>query len=56
LSTSALTKLEQGVTTPGWETLLKLAEALGVSLDAFKDIDAPPADAPAPKRARRKGN
>ena len=36
---------------PAWETVVKLAEALGVSLDAFKD--APAAD-PASSRPRRK--
>jgi transcriptional regulator with XRE-family HTH domain len=36
LSTSAVTKLEQGITLPGWETLCGLADALGCSLDDFR--------------------
>jgi transcriptional regulator with XRE-family HTH domain len=28
--------LENGVKTPGWETICKLADALGVKTDAFR--------------------
>lgn len=32
-----ITRLEKGGRTPGWDTVLKLAEALNVSLDEFKE-------------------
>jgi putative transcriptional regulator len=31
-----ITRLENGGRTPSWETVLRLAKALGVSLDDFK--------------------
>ena len=42
---------------PSWDTAVKLAETLGVSLDAFKDrADAPaPEAAPAKKPRKRRG-
>ena len=57
LSTSAVVKLEQPNKEPVWTTAVKLADALGVSLDAFKDgADLPaPEAAPAKKRRGKKG-
>ncbi len=70
VSVSAVRQFEYGLREPAFGTLVKLAEALGVSLDAFKDGAAPPTkaaggppiaeasapDAPAvkPKRGRGK--
>lgn len=35
----AIAKLERGVGEPTWRTVQKLAEALNVSTDVFKDVD-----------------
>jgi DNA-binding XRE family transcriptional regulator len=43
----ALAKLEQGRQGPAWETAIKLARALGVSIAAFDPEE------PAPKRTRK---
>jgi transcriptional regulator with XRE-family HTH domain len=52
-----ISRLERGVRTPSWETLLKLADALSASLDDFRqqesmklDQDEPP---PAPPRRKK---
>ena len=57
VTVSTVAKLERPGKAPAWETAVKLAEALGVSLDAFKDgADAPaPEAAPAKKPRRKKG-
>jgi transcriptional regulator with XRE-family HTH domain len=53
----AIAKYERGAVEPGWPTVLRLAEALGVTPDAFlagevsDDQDEP---APPPPRRRRK--
>jgi transcriptional regulator with XRE-family HTH domain len=53
LSTSGVAKLERLPMGPSWDTAVKLANALGFSLDAFKD-EAPPADkADKPQRGRK---
>jgi len=56
LAHSTVPKLEQGGIYPSWETAVKLANALDVSLDAFKDVDDAPAapDEPAAKKRRKK--
>lgn len=55
VSTSTVVKLERGPLAPAWETAVKLAAALGVSLDAFKDgAGAPAPEAPPAKKPRRK--
>ena len=57
VSTSTVVKLEHGPLDPSWDTAVKLAEALGVSLDAFKDgaaAGAPAAKPEAKKASRRK--
>ncbi len=63
LSTTTVAKLERLPMGPAWETVVKLAEALGVSLDAFKDAPAadpsikpPPAEEPKLRgRPRKRG-
>jgi transcriptional regulator with XRE-family HTH domain len=64
LSTSGVAKLENAGLDPAWSTVVKLAGALDVPVDAFKDqageggqADAPAPDHPAegkPKRRRGK--
>jgi transcriptional regulator with XRE-family HTH domain len=50
LSIGGVTQLEQGRRKPAWETVEKLAAALGVGVEAFS---APATgSAPAPKRGR----
>jgi transcriptional regulator with XRE-family HTH domain len=49
LSGNALARLERGERQPLWETVLALAEALGVGVEAFT---TPPAQMPKPKRGR----
>jgi DNA-binding XRE family transcriptional regulator len=52
LAHSTVPKLEQGGITPGWDTVVALADALGVSLDDFRDK---PADASRPATKAKKG-
>jgi transcriptional regulator with XRE-family HTH domain len=56
-------KIEQGLRSPGWETVTALCDALGVSCDEFREGSRTPAErrgpgrppkATAPKRPRRK--
>jgi transcriptional regulator with XRE-family HTH domain len=55
LSTDTVAKLERPGKEPSWDTVVKLARALGVSLDAFTDTDdAKPAESPAPESAPAK--
>ena len=55
LSTDTVSKLERPGKEPAWDTAVKLAAALGVQLDAFKDVDNAPAAPEAPaKKARKK--
>jgi transcriptional regulator with XRE-family HTH domain len=61
---AGIRNLEQGRRSPGWETVLALADALGVSCEAFTQAPAerqpprrgrppkPAAEDPAPKRPR----
>jgi transcriptional regulator with XRE-family HTH domain len=52
LSVSTITKLERGGMDPSWSTVLRLAEALSVSITAFLPaVDATPT--PPPAKARR---
>jgi DNA-binding XRE family transcriptional regulator len=37
ISASGLAKIEYGITDPAWGTVLRLARALGVSVEAFAD-------------------
>lgn len=37
---SSIARLERGEREPGWATVLRLADALGVTPDAFLDADA----------------
>ena len=53
ISTSAVTKIEQNRVDPGWQTVLALADALGVSTEAFREQAAPPTE-PAKKGKARK--
>ena len=48
MSTSAVSKLEQGGIDPSWSTVQRLARALGVRVEAFDEDEAGP-------RRRRKG-
>src|SRR6516165_10545070 len=56
----AIAKYERGAVEPGWPTVLKLADALGVTPDSFLDnpaggvSDEPPEPEPPPARRRRK--
>jgi DNA-binding XRE family transcriptional regulator len=50
LSASTVAKLERGPLDPHWATALALADALGASLDDFRDK----ADAAKPKRKGRR--
>jgi transcriptional regulator with XRE-family HTH domain len=57
LSTSGVAKIEQGKVDPTWSTLLRLAQALGVSTGAFAENhgeDAVPAKRPRgrPRKAK----
>jgi transcriptional regulator with XRE-family HTH domain len=51
ISTSAITKIEQKRTEPGWPTVLALAAALGVEVTAFLGEDDEP---PRPPKKRGK--
>jgi transcriptional regulator with XRE-family HTH domain len=60
----SVAKLEQAIREPSWATVQALADALGVSTEAFRQEPGPapapqrgrprkgPVEAPAPKRAR----
>jgi transcriptional regulator with XRE-family HTH domain len=50
---NALARLERGEREPGWPTVLKLAEALGVTPDAFTSDDDTD-DTPEPKKKGKK--
>lgn len=52
----AINRLENGAVQPTWATAVKLASALGVSLDVFRgDIEPePPSPPPVPRRGRKK--
>jgi transcriptional regulator with XRE-family HTH domain len=54
LTPAAVAKLEQGATAdPGWLTVCKLADALGVSTEAFRDEHTPEAPPRGPGRPRK---
>jgi transcriptional regulator with XRE-family HTH domain len=58
ISTSAVSKLEQKLVDPGWQTVQALARALGVTCQAFESDapdDQPEAPPPAKKGRKRKG-
>jgi transcriptional regulator with XRE-family HTH domain len=47
----AIARLERGERTPGWDTVLKLAEALGVTPNDFLgEPDEPEPEPPPPRR------
>lgn len=54
ISLSAITKLESGKVDPTWGTVQRIAKALGVSVEEFKD-DEPAAPEPEEKPAPKKG-
>jgi transcriptional regulator with XRE-family HTH domain len=47
-----LAKIEQGDRSPSWESVQKLAKALGVSCSAFEDTTPTEAEAPPAPRGR----
>lgn len=49
----AVQQIELGKVEPNWPTVLKLADALGVSLDEFRAVPGAEADDP-PRRGRPK--
>jgi transcriptional regulator with XRE-family HTH domain len=53
LGVSTVQQFEYGLREPSYGTLVKLARALGVSLSAFDQEDAPPPEPPPPKPPRR---
>jgi transcriptional regulator with XRE-family HTH domain len=55
ISLSAVTKLESGKVDPTWGTVQRIAKALGVSVEAFKDEESPELEPtrPAPKKGRK---
>ena len=55
LSAGMVTNIASGKNSPGWETAVKLALALGVSLDSFLSADITlPEEQPAKKLGRPK--
>jgi transcriptional regulator with XRE-family HTH domain len=54
LSRVNLARLELGGQAASWETVVKLAEALGVPTDAFRPEEEPGPPAAPPKRGRKK--
>jgi transcriptional regulator with XRE-family HTH domain len=48
-SQAGIRNLEQGVRAPGWETVLRLSQALGVNCTAFTEV---PTHRPVPRRGR----
>jgi transcriptional regulator with XRE-family HTH domain len=56
LSTDTVAKLERPNKEPSWDTAVKLARALGVSLDDFRDDAESPSEPVAPKKRRRKAD
>lgn len=54
---TAIARLEAGKRTPSWDTVLALAEALGVTPDAFLETatpDDPPEEKPPTKKKPKK--
>jgi transcriptional regulator with XRE-family HTH domain len=49
MALGGVNKLEQGINKPSWESVVALAEALGVDCRAFAE---PPGELPEPKRGR----
>lgn len=47
-------KYERGVSEPSWSVVLRLAGALGVGTDEFRDTSAPDADPPPRPMGKRK--
>lgn len=45
-----ISKLERGVQEPAWPFVLILADALGVSVEEFREVTAPPPPSPPPLR------
>ena len=56
LSTSAVAKLERLPMGPAWDTAVKLADALGVRLDDFRDEAQTSSESVAPKKRRRRSD
>ena len=54
LSTDTISKLERPGKEPAWDTAVKLAAALGVQLDAFKDVDKAASGSKEPAKKARK--
>jgi transcriptional regulator with XRE-family HTH domain len=53
ISRQALSQLETGQTIPTWETVQKIARALGLNCEAFEDPGLELPEAPEPKKAGR---
>lgn len=51
-SEAGIRDLEQGLRIPGWDTVLALADALGVPIQAFREEPAEPASVEPRKRGR----
>ena len=56
MSKGGVANLEQGIRKPGWDTIQKLATALGVGVEAFAEEATGPASRPRgrPKKAPAK--
>lgn len=49
----AISRLERGAALPAWDTVLKLADAIGISLDEFRVPPAEPEEPPRRGRPRK---
>jgi len=54
ISTSAISKLEQKLVDPNWQTVQALARVLGVSCSIFEESAGQGATPPAKKKGKRK--
>ena len=50
-----LARYERGETEPTWPVVLRLAEALGVSTEAFREVTPPVLEKPDPEPPKRRG-
>jgi transcriptional regulator with XRE-family HTH domain len=54
ITTSAFSKLEQGIYEPSWSTVQSLARALGVTTVVFEESGPAEEEKPAAKKGKRK--